>query len=122
MAAQIIHCTAAYCRRRGALPNWNRVRSKEAWDLQSGTRLRLIGSRPAARKRLTGKSGFDGFSQHNADEASPYSITSSARASSEAGMSIPRFLVVLRLMVILMVVDWTNGMSPAFVPRRSKST
>jgi len=54
--------------------------------------------------------------------ASPYSITSSARASSIVGMSMPSALAVVRLMMRSNFVGCSTGMSPGFVPRKILST
>jgi hypothetical protein len=51
-----------------------------------------------------------------------YSISSSARASSEGGIVIPSALAVLRLMTISKVVGWTTGRSAGFSPLRMRPT
>src|SRR5262245_31799460 len=58
------------------------------------------------------------------DELAPpdHSITSSARASSVAGTSRPRALAVLRLITSSYLVGCWKGRSPAFSPRRIRST
>ena len=52
----------------------------------------------------------------------PYSITSSARASSVGGTVSPSALAVLRLMIISNLVGCWTGNSEAFAPRRMRST
>src|SRR5262249_15613687 len=51
-----------------------------------------------------------------------HSITSSARASSVAGTSMPSALAVVRLMTRSNLVGCSTGMSAGFVPRRILST
>jgi hypothetical protein len=51
-----------------------------------------------------------------------YSITSSARASSEGGTSRPSALAVLRLIISSNLLGVCTGSSPGFVPRRMRST
>src|SRR5262249_46231202 len=51
-----------------------------------------------------------------------YSITSSARASSEGGMVRPMALAVLRLMTSSNFVGCSTGSSAAFTPRSRRST
>jgi hypothetical protein len=48
----------------------------------------------------------------------PYSITSSARASSEGGTVRPRALAVVRLMTIANLVDCMTGRSAGLAPFR----
>src|SRR5262245_25165083 len=52
----------------------------------------------------------------------PYSITSSARASSVGGSVMPSAFAVVRLMTNSNLVGCSTGMSPGFVPRRILST
>ena len=54
--------------------------------------------------------------------AAPYSITSSARASSVGGISRPSILAVLRLMISSNFVGCTTGRSAAFSPWRIRPT
>src|SRR5262245_24688379 len=58
------------------------------------------------------------------DELAPpdHSITSSARASSLSGISMPSALAVLRLTTNSNLVDCTTGKSPGLVPLRILST
>src|SRR5262245_51395481 len=51
-----------------------------------------------------------------------YSMTSSARASSDGGISRPSALAVLRLTTSSYLVGACTGKSLAFVPRRMRST
>ncbi len=51
-----------------------------------------------------------------------YSITSSARASSDGGMLSPRALAVFRLITSSNFVGCSTGMSPGFAPLRILST
>jgi hypothetical protein len=60
------------------------------------------------------------FLQRSKDR--PYSITSSARASSVGGTSRPSVLAVVRLMIRSNLVGCSTGMSPGFTPRRILST
>jgi hypothetical protein len=52
----------------------------------------------------------------------PYSITSSARASSVGGTSRPRALAVLRLITSSYLVGACTGRSAGFSPLRMRST
>src|SRR5688572_18202145 len=52
----------------------------------------------------------------------PHSITSSARARSEAGIVRPSVLAVLRLNAISNLVGSSTGISPTSVPRKILST
>ena len=52
----------------------------------------------------------------------PHSITSSARASSEGGSSMPSALAVRRLMTSSNLVGCSTGMSLGLAPRRIRST
>jgi hypothetical protein len=54
--------------------------------------------------------------------AAVHSITSSARASSVGGNSIPSAFAVVRLTTRSYLVDCSNGRSPGFAPRRILST
>jgi len=54
-----------------------------------------------------------------AKRAPPHSITSSARATSVAGISKLIALAVLRLTTNWNLVGWKNGMSPGFMPVRT---
>jgi hypothetical protein len=51
-----------------------------------------------------------------------YSITSSARASSVDGISMPSALAVLRLMTSSYLVGFCTGKSASFSPLRMRST
>ena len=51
-----------------------------------------------------------------------YSITSSARASSDGGISRPSALAVVRLMTRSNLVGCSTGRSAGFAPRRILST
>src|SRR5262249_31969051 len=51
-----------------------------------------------------------------------HSITSSARASSVGGISRPRTLAVLRLMIVSYLVGACTGRSAGFSPFRTRST
>jgi hypothetical protein len=55
-------------------------------------------------------------------EPAPYSITSSARASSVGGTSMPSALAVVRLTTRSNLVGCSTGRSPALAPRRILST
>jgi len=64
-----------------------------------------------------------GWSLINANQAAPlHSITSSARASTVAGMSRPSALAVLRLITSSNLVDACTGRSAGFSPLRMRST
>src|SRR5262249_4104496 len=54
--------------------------------------------------------------------AAPHSITSSARASTVAGISMPRALAVLRLRIVSYLVGACTGRSAGFSPLRMRST
>src|SRR5262245_23214327 len=54
--------------------------------------------------------------------ASPHSITSSARASSDGGTVRPSALAVVRLMTRSNLIGCSTGMSPGLAPRRILST
>src|SRR5215468_655196 len=54
--------------------------------------------------------------------AAPHSITSSARASTEDGISSPSAFAVLRLMISSYLVDAWTGRSAGFSPLRMRST
>src|SRR5262245_26896450 len=56
------------------------------------------------------------------ERAPPHSITSSARASSDAGMSKPSALAVLRLITSSNLVGACTGRSAGFSPLRMRST
>jgi hypothetical protein len=56
------------------------------------------------------------------DIAMPYSITSSARARSAAGISMPSALAVLRLITSSYFVGACTGRSVGFSPLRMRST
>jgi hypothetical protein len=56
----------------------------------------------------------------NRSEASPYSITSSARASSMGGMSMPSVLAVCKLMTNSNLVGSWTGISAGFSPLRMR--
>ena len=56
------------------------------------------------------------------DIAEPYSITSSARASSDGGTVRPSALAVLRLMTNSYLVGACTGRSAGFSPLRMRST
>src|SRR5262249_12745658 len=56
------------------------------------------------------------------ERAPLHSITSSARASTEAGRSRPSALAVLRLMISSYLVGACTGRSPGFSPLRMRST
>jgi hypothetical protein len=65
----------------------------------------------------------DGRAADNRNElAPPHSITSSARASSVGGISRPRVFAVFRLTTSWYLVGSCTGSSPAFAPRRMRST
>src|SRR5262249_33973050 len=61
---------------------------------------------------------------HQRDEVAPpdHSITSSARASTVAGTSMPSALAVLRLMTSSCLVGACTGRSAGFSPLRMRST
>src|SRR5262249_46053272 len=79
---------------------------------------RTWGTRSAAC-RLADQVGEDdrAVAEHGA-----YSITSSARASSEDWMARPIALAVLRLMTRSTFVGCSTGSSAAFAPRSRRST
>src|SRR5262249_8503595 len=57
------------------------------------------------------------------DELAPsHSITSSARASTVAGMSMPSALAVFRLITVSYLVGACTGRSAGFSPLRMRST
>src|SRR5262249_18004164 len=57
------------------------------------------------------------------DERAPlHSITSSARASTECGISSPSAFAALRLMISWYLVGACPGRSPGFSPLRMRST
>src|SRR5262245_26070215 len=56
------------------------------------------------------------------ERAPPHSITSSARASSDAGTVRPSTLAVLRLMISSTFVDCCTGKSAGFSPLRMRPT
>ena len=58
----------------------------------------------------------------NRSKAAPYSITSSARASSVGGTSRPSALAVLRLITSSYLVGACTGRSAGFSPLRMRST
>src|SRR5215510_8310770 len=60
---------------------------------------------------------------HQRDEIAPlHSITSSARASTEAGTSSPSALALLRLITSSYLVGACTGKSAGFSPLRMRST
>src|SRR5215467_10786247 len=56
------------------------------------------------------------------ERAADHSITSSARASSDGGTSMPSALAVVRLMIRSNLLGCSTGISAGFVPRRTLST
>src|SRR5262249_3814475 len=77
----------------------------------------LAGLLSARRKRPRSRAAGQG------DEVPPvHSITASARASTLAGISMPRALAVLRLMTSSNLVGACTGRSAGFSPLRMRST
>jgi hypothetical protein len=62
------------------------------------------------------------FRTHAPQQAIPYSITSSARASNVEGTSKPSAIAVIRLTTSSNLIGCSTGRSAGFVPRRILST
>src|SRR5262245_46101881 len=58
----------------------------------------------------------------NRSNAAPHSITSSARASTDAGTSMPNVFAILRLITSSYLVGACTGRSAGFSPLRMRST
>ena len=65
---------------------------------------------------------LDLHSRDSCNKQHPYSITSSARARNDSGMSRPMAFAVLRLTTISNLVGCSIGISAGFAPRRILST
>jgi hypothetical protein len=87
----------------------------------SGVDVRLSPSSSAKADMLMGPSWVH-FRTHTVQQNSPYSITSSARASSWSGTVSPSALAVLRLMMSLYLVGNWTGNSLTLAPRKRRST
>jgi hypothetical protein len=68
------------------------------------------------------KGGLQFFDGPGWREASRYSSTSSAVASSEGGTAMPSSFAVLRLMTVSKLVGCSTGISAGFAPLRIRST
>src|SRR5499427_2306758 len=73
----------------------------------------------ARRERPRGRRAAE---QRDEPAARAHSITSSARASSEAGTSMPSAFAVLRLITNSYLVGFCTGRSAGFSPLRMRST
>jgi hypothetical protein len=83
--------------------------------LSASVRFRAVTGRPS---RLgCAKTGCE-----QSQQGSPYSITSSARTSSDGGTSRPSALAVFRLRTVSYLVGACTGSSAALAPRRMRST
>jgi hypothetical protein len=69
-----------------------------------------------------GMSALGHFRTHAVQQIGSYSITSSARATSEGGTVMPSALAVFRLMTISYLVGACTGRSAGFSPLRMRST
>src|SRR6516164_6885430 len=67
----------------------------------------------------TSEKGY--FQTHASQQSKPYSITSSALASTDAGRSRPSIFAVLRLTTSSYLVGACTGMSPGLSPLRIRS-
>jgi hypothetical protein len=73
---------------------------------------------PAERTSLTTDATSEKCQQETHPPQQDYSITSSARASSVAGISMPSIFAVLRLMTVSNFTDCTTGRSVGLAPLR----
>jgi hypothetical protein len=105
---------AKYPDRQNAIPT--RLARQRARLLERSTR-------PYFRSALPSESGSSDLCLFRATaEVRTYSITSSARASREAGISRPSAFAVLRLMTRSYLVGAWTGRSAGFSPLRTRST
>jgi len=96
-------------------PDQARSRSRHSWCMFSKGSLAFCAQRAlAAAGSFGGRCGHLGFLRCS----NLYSTTSSAVASSAAGMSMPSALAVLRLTTKLNLVGCTTGRSAGFAPLR----
>jgi hypothetical protein len=107
-------------------PKWNRRRPNLAGDQKRRFESRPVtsGVLPLSRRSQTHAGlGADGttsekghFQTHTSQQSKPYSITSSALASTDAGGSRPSDLAVFRLTTSSYLVGVCTGRSAGFAP------
>jgi hypothetical protein len=82
--------------------------------------VRVAAAQPAQSLATTGRDLS--YPKPAVQQGSPYSITSSARASTEVGRSRPSALAALRLMASSYLLGACTGKSAGFSPLRMRST
>src|SRR6516162_4113022 len=101
--------------------------ANEFWESLARSGVTMDNSRPryaglAALPRADGENFRRGSFILNLPLASHHSITSSARASSDGGTSMPSALAVFKLMTSSYLVGACTGRSAGFSPLRMRST